>query len=73
MGPYGTNWNGMGWYQNYTAFARMTEFCETRVPATITDALKPICSDDEAVKDYGVDLGIKMCKRLMSEGAPGEA
>lgn len=51
----------------------MTEFCETRVPATITDALKPICSDDEAVKDYGVDLGIKMCKRLMSEGFPGEA
>ncbi|CAN0144090.1 unnamed protein product [Ascophyllum nodosum] len=57
--------------QNYTAFTRMTQFCETRVPPEIREALKPICSDDEAVKNYGVGLGIKMCKRLMDGGAPG--
>lgn len=59
--------------QNYSAFARMTDFCETRVPSEIRDALVPIMSDDEAVKDYGVDLGIRMCKALMEAGAPGKA
>lgn len=57
--------------QNYNAFARMTDFCETRVPAGVREALLPIMSDDEAVKDYGVELGIRMCKTLMEAGAPG--
>lgn len=50
----------------------MTDFCETRVPAEVREALVPIMSDDEAVKDYGVELGIRMCKTLMEAGAPGE-
>lgn len=58
--------------QNYNAFARMTDFCETRVPSEVTEALQPICDDDEAVKNYGVDLGIAMCKMLMDGGAPGK-
>ncbi|CAN0122512.1 unnamed protein product, partial [Laminaria digitata] len=58
--------------QNYNAFARMTDFCETRVPAGVREALLPIMSDDEAVKDYGVELGIRMCKTLMEAGAPGQ-
>ncbi|CAM9290367.1 unnamed protein product [Scytosiphon promiscuus] len=57
--------------QNYSAFARMTDFCETRVPSEVREALVPIMSDDEAVKDYGVELGIRMCKTLMEAGAPG--
>lgn len=58
--------------QNYNAFARMTDFCETRVPTGVREALLPIMSDDEAVKDYGVELGIQMCKTLMEAGAPGQ-
>ena len=58
--------------QNYSAFARMTEFCKTRVPSEVREALQPIMSDDEAVKDYGVALGIKMCKDLTEAGVPGE-
>lgn len=58
--------------QNYNAFARMTDFCETRVPAGVREALLPIMSDDEAVKNYGVELGIRMCKTLMEAGAPGQ-
>ncbi|CAM9209721.1 unnamed protein product [Ectocarpus sp. 6 AP-2014] len=57
--------------QNYNAFARMTDFCETRVPSDVREALKPITSDDDAVKDYGVDLGIRMCKALTEAGTPG--
>ncbi|CAM9308538.1 unnamed protein product [Ectocarpus sp. 12 AP-2014] len=57
--------------QNYNAFTRMTDFCETRVPSEVREALKPIMSDDDAVKDYGVNLGIRMCKALTEAGSPG--
>ncbi|KAF1330216.1 Methylenetetrahydrofolate reductase, partial [Globisporangium splendens] len=57
--------------QNYGGFVRMTSFCNTYVPEEITAALKPIKDNDEAVKDYGVELGIEMCKQLMAAGAPG--
>lgn len=50
----------------------MTDFCETRVPSEVREALQPIMSDDEAVKDYGVELGIRMCKALTEAGTPGE-
>ncbi|TMW63252.1 hypothetical protein Poli38472_002193 [Pythium oligandrum] len=57
--------------QNYSGFVRMTSFCNTLVPEEITQALDPIKDNDEAVKDYGVELGIKMSKELMAAGAPG--
>jgi len=57
--------------QNYNGFKRMTSFCKTRVPQEIDDALEPIKDDDERVKAYGIELGISMCKRLLSGGAPG--
>jgi len=48
----------------------MTTLCKTIIPKEITDALEPIKNDDEAVKEYGVFLGIKMCKRLLEAGTP---
>lgn len=57
--------------QNYGGFVRMTSFCNTFVPPAITDALAPIQDNDEAVKDYGVQLGIAMCQQLLAAGAPG--
>lgn len=57
--------------QNYSGFLRMTSFCNTFVPEAITTALAPIKDNDEAVKDYGVQLGIEMCQQLMDAGAPG--
>ncbi|CAN0409538.1 unnamed protein product, partial [Discosporangium mesarthrocarpum] len=57
--------------QNYTAFVRMTDFCETRVPEEIMQMLQPMSSNDEAVKDFGVELGQRMCKTLTDKGVPG--
>jgi methylenetetrahydrofolate reductase (NADPH) len=57
--------------QNYGGFVRMTAFCNTYVPEEITKSLEPIKDNDEAVKDYGVEFGIQMCKQLMEAGAPG--
>lgn len=41
------------------------------MPDAVMEALLPISTDDEAVKDYGVELGIGMCKTLTEGGAPG--
>ena len=49
--------------QNYRGFVRMTSYCKIKVPQSILDDLEPIKDDDEAVKAYGIELGIKMCKR----------
>nr|CCA15339.1 methylenetetrahydrofolate reductase putative [Albugo laibachii Nc14] len=57
--------------QTYGGFVRMTSFCEARVPGEIQDALEPIKGNDEAVKEYGIRLGVKMCRKLLEDGAPG--
>lgn len=57
--------------QNYNGFLRMTSFCKTAVPQEISDALEQCKHDDDAVKQYGIDLGIAMCRRLLEAGTPG--
>ena len=57
--------------QNYNGFKRMTGFCKTHVPPHILEALEPIQNDDASVKQYGIELGIEMCKDLLAKGAPG--
>ncbi|CAN8061916.1 unnamed protein product [Agarophyton chilense] len=58
--------------QNYNGFKRMTGFCKTYVPQAILDAMEPIKDDDLAVKDFGIRLGVDMCKRILKSGlCPG--
>eukprot|EP00963_Diacronema_lutheri_P008454 scaffold752_cov322-Pavlova_lutheri.AAC.51 len=58
--------------QSYGGFQRMTTFCKTKVPQFIKDALEPIKDNDEAVKAYGVQLAVDMCRRILDSGAsPG--
>jgi methylenetetrahydrofolate reductase (NADPH) len=57
--------------QNYQGFKRMTGFCKTAVPQQILDALEPIKDDDAAVKAYGIQLGVDMCRQLLSNGIEG--
>merc|ERR1719506_1354279 len=46
-------------------------FCKTYVPKEITEALEPIQNDDQAVKEYGIKLGVEMSKKCIELGAPG--
>jgi len=48
--------------QSYGGFKRMTTLCKTIVPSFIEKDLEPIKDDDQAVRNYGVSLAIKMCK-----------
>lgn len=58
--------------QNYGGFKRMCGFCKTHVPTAIAEAIEEIKDNDEAVKQFGIDLGIDMCQRILKSGlAPG--
>ena len=49
----------------------MTGFCKTHVPKDVAEALESIKDNDEAVKNFGIDLGTRMCKRILESGTPG--
>lgn len=56
---------------SYAGFKRMIKFCKTRVAQSVADRMEELKDDAAAVKAYGVELGISMCKRLKELGAPG--
>ncbi|GAA5849861.1 hypothetical protein JCM3766R1_004020 [Sporobolomyces carnicolor] len=54
--------------QNYLSFRRMTNLCGTHISSEIMTDLERIQHDDAAVKDYGVQLSVKMIKALYERG-----
>jgi methylenetetrahydrofolate reductase (NADPH) len=62
---------GMMIIQNYSGFKRMTSLCKIDIPEHITMALDGIKEDDQAVKDYGIQMMIEMCQELQSFGFKG--
>ncbi|KAH9843161.1 methylenetetrahydrofolate reduct [Rhodofomes roseus] len=54
--------------QTYASFLRMTKLCGTRVPLELMADLVPIRNDDQKVKDYGVDLAVKMIRQMIASG-----
>ncbi|BGP13977.1 hypothetical protein JCM10213_005562 [Rhodosporidiobolus nylandii] len=57
--------------QNYLSFRRMTNLCGTYIPPDIASDLEQIQHDDAAVKDYGVNLAVKMMRALFEQGIRG--
>jgi len=57
--------------QSYAGFRKMTDFCKCKVPRCIDDGLDPVKDDERKVKDFGVEVGIKMCNQLIQAGVPG--
>ncbi|KAF9129173.1 hypothetical protein BGW39_004403 [Mortierella sp. 14UC] len=57
--------------QSYNGFRRITNLAKIRVPATVAAALEPIQSDDQKVKDYGVELAAKTIQQLLGAGITG--
>jgi len=57
--------------QTYGGFKRMTGFCKTYVPPAVAAALEPIAENEEAVRAYGVHLGVQMCRTMLDSGTPG--
>ncbi|GAA5862151.1 hypothetical protein JCM8547_007757 [Rhodosporidiobolus lusitaniae] len=57
--------------QNYLSFRRMTNLCGTYIPPEIASDLERIQHDDAAVKDYGINLAVKMMRALFEQGVRG--
>jgi hypothetical protein len=55
----------------YGGFKRMTGFCKTAVPAWVAERMEALKDDDEAVKKFGVQLGVEICRKLLDAGTPG--
>merc|ERR1719465_12779 len=57
--------------QSYPGFRRMTTLCKTFIPKQIDEALELVKDNENAVKEYGIELAVQMCRELMAGGAPG--
>jgi methylenetetrahydrofolate reductase (NADPH) len=57
---------------NYNGFKKMTKFCKTRVPAALNDKVDSLKDDADGIKQFGVDFGIDISKKLLESGTvPG--
>ncbi|KAH9446266.1 hypothetical protein Pst134EA_030187 [Puccinia striiformis f. sp. tritici] len=54
--------------QSYEGFRRLTALCKTKIPDSIHAKLIPIKGDDQAVRDFGVELSMQMIKLLRVNG-----
>lgn len=52
----------------YPGFKKMTKFCHTRVPKALAEKMESIKDDDKAVKAFGIEFGIEICKKLLEGG-----
>merc|ERR1719313_3160567 len=57
--------------QSYAGFRRMTGLCKTFVPKHIDEALELVKDNENAVKEYGIELAVQMSRELMAGGCPG--
>lgn len=58
--------------QGYASLRHLVKLSRLEVPQWIVDAIEPIKDDDEAIRKYGVNLGIKMAQELLeSAEVPG--
>jgi methylenetetrahydrofolate reductase (NADPH) len=48
----------------YGGFCKMTKFCKTRVPTDLQAKMDALKDDPEAIKAFGIEYGIEMCKDL---------
>ena len=47
---------------------RIIDFCKTITPPEIKESIEPLKGDDEKVRKYGIEFGIKQCKELIENG-----
>jgi len=57
--------------QSYAGFKKMAAFCKTRVPDELRARMDAIATSPAKVKEFGIEFGAAMSKRLLELGAPG--
>eukprot|EP00731_Ephydatia_muelleri_P015525 Em0008g1245a len=54
--------------QSYQSLRQLTKLSKLEIPNSIISELHSIKDNDEAVRKYGVDLAVKMCRELLDSG-----
>jgi len=57
--------------QNYNSFKRIINLCRIKIPDELAKRLEEVKSNDEKVKEIGIDHCINMCKKLLNNGVLG--
>jgi len=56
---------------NYKQLMRFSDMCGAEVPRWISKRLESYGDDISALKDFGLDVTIRLCQTLLSQGVPG--
>jgi len=54
--------------QAYQSLRHIVKLSKLEVPQDIIDAINPLKDNDEAVRNYGIDSSVEMCKELLNSG-----
>jgi methylenetetrahydrofolate reductase (NADPH) len=55
----------------FTQLARFSDACGAEIPRWMRKRLEGYGDDNEAIKDFGLDVVTTLCERLLAGGAPG--
>ncbi|MDH5191962.1 MAG: methylenetetrahydrofolate reductase [NAD(P)H] [Gammaproteobacteria bacterium] len=56
---------------NYKSLARFSEMCGAEIPRWIRKRLESYGDDIESLRDFGMDVTVDMCQKLLDAGTPG--
>jgi methylenetetrahydrofolate reductase (NADPH) len=54
--------------QGYQSLRHIVNLSKLQVPQNIINAIEPIKDNDEAVRNFGIDFSVKMCRELLNSG-----
>ena len=56
---------------NYKQLARFSDACGAEIPRWLAKRLEGLGEDLEAIRAYGLEVTVELCRRLLEAGAPG--
>lgn len=58
--------------QGYTSLRQLVKLSKLEVPQKIKDVIEPIKDNDAAIRNYGIELAVSLCRELLDSGlVPG--
>lgn len=54
--------------QGYGSLRQLVKLSKLEVPQEIKDVIEPIKDNDAAIRNYGIDLAVSMCRELLDSG-----
>ena len=58
-------------FLNTEQIKRMSALCGAKLPEPVQHRLEQYASDDESVRQFGVEVCTDICRRLLDHGVPG--